>query len=380
MVRWCDPLKVPREVRSESVGRVDGSHSALPGRPGSVRRLALAPINAGSAAVFWGVRLESVCSFPIEEYLVTRLAFTPDGRRVVIGHRDLTLYEILSGKAVRRFPFEAFAASIAFSPDGRYLACVNEDDRQPRTRGLARVFDIETGDVMWETQPAHPVEAGCFVEYPHGLAFLCKEASGDRFNRVSGCRLPWCDAAPGIDLPEWNIREMAACGATVVLFGRDRVARTCEIEGAALEFYPFKVGAYSYPEGAPARLRRIAVGAGLSRLSPCGQMLALEVIDFHAREHHLSLLGLETGAEARLALAPDALPAFAFSSDGEQFACLNEDPETAGGLLRIWDTRTLSPLGRTPFPSHYHKIALHWPTRRLGAIGGGRCDIGLIHN
>jgi WD40 repeat protein len=77
------------------------------------------------------VRLESVCSIPIEEYLITRLAFTPDGRYVIVGHRDLTLYEILSGRAVRTFPFEAFAGCLAVSPDGRYLACVNEDDHQP---------------------------------------------------------------------------------------------------------------------------------------------------------------------------------------------------------------------------------------------------------
>jgi WD40 repeat protein len=326
------------------------------------------------------VRLESVCSIPIEEYLITRLAFTPDGRYVVVGHRDPTLYEILSGRAVRTFPFEAFAACLAVSPDGRYLACVNEDDHQPRTRGLARVFDIETGDVVWETQPLRPIETGCFLEHPDGLVFLRREEAADGSNRLSGCRLPGCDAAPGFDLPEWNIREMAACGNAVALFGRERIAKTCEIEGTALEFHPFKVGTYSYPEGAPGRVRRIPAGAGPSRLSPGGRMLALDMIDFHAREHYVSLIGLETGAEARLALVPDALPAFAFSHDGEQFACLNEDPETAGGLLRVWDTQTLNPLGRTSFPSHYHKIALHWPKRRLAAVGGGRCDVALIHN
>lgn len=325
------------------------------------------------------MRLESVCSIPIEEFLITRLAFTPDGHRVVIGHRDLTLYEVLSGKAVRRFPFDAFAASVSFSPDGRYLACVNEDDRQPGTRGLARVFDSETGEVVWETGLPHPVETGCFLENPDGLVFLCKEISAGGLNRLAGCRLPWADAAPALELPEWNIREVAACGSAITVFGRERVATTCEIEGAALDFYPFKVGTYSYPDGVPAQVRRIAVGAGLSRLSPCGQILAIEVIDFHAREHHLSLFHAGNGAEARLALAPDVLPALAFSGDGAQFVCLNEDPETSEGLLRLWDTGTMKALGRTPFPSHYHQLALHWPTRRLAALGGGRCDIGLIH-
>jgi WD40 repeat protein len=326
------------------------------------------------------VELESVCSIPVQEFLVTRLAFTLDGRYVLIGHRHLALYEILSGRAVRTFPFDAFVASLGFSTDGRYLAAVNEDDHLPRTRGLARVFDLATGAVVWETEPPRPVEAGCFLESPDGLVFLCNTPSAAGSSRLSGCRLPSGEPAPGLDLPGWSIREMAARGGALTLFGREQVAQICEIEGAALALYPFKIGTYSYPQGAPGLLRRIASGAGLSSLSPRGQMLALEVIDAHAREHHLSLVALDSNAEARLALAPDTLPAFAFSHDGAQFACLNQDSDSAGGLLRIWDTRTLEPLGRTAFPCHYHKIALHWPTRRLAALGAGRCDILLIHD
>jgi WD40 repeat protein len=326
------------------------------------------------------VEIESVCSIPVQDFLVTRLAFTLDGHYVLIGHRHLTLYEILSGRALRTFPFDAFVGSLGFSPDRRYLAAVNEDDHLPRTRGLARVFDLATAAVVWETEPPRPVEAGCFLESPDGLVFLCNTPSAGGSSRLSGCRLPSGDPVPVLDLPGWSIREMAARGGALTLFGREQVAQICEIEGAALALYPFKVGTYSYPQGAPGPLRRIASGAGPSSLSPRGQMLALEAIDAHAREHHLSLVALDSNAEARLALAPDTLPAFAFSHDGAQFACLNQDTDSAGGLLRIWDTRTLEPLGRTPFPCHYHKIALHWPTRRLAALGAGRCDILLIHD
>jgi WD40 repeat protein len=325
------------------------------------------------------VRLESVCSIPIEEFLASRLAFTPDGQHIVIGHRGLTQYGILSGRVVRTYPFEAFVAAIEFSPDGRYVACVNEDDRQPKTRGMARIFDMETGESVWQADAERPIEAGCFLENGQGLTFLYKQAPADRGSRLTGVRLPGGDGAPNLTLPDWNLREMTADGASVTLFGQDSAPTTCDIEGASLDFYPFKVGAFTYPEGAQGRVRKVAVGAGRSKLAPGGQLLALELIDFSSRTHRLSLISVETGIEGRLALAADSVPAFAFSERGEHFLCLTEDPENGGGLLRLWETRTMNLLGRTEFPSHYHTVALHWPTRRLAAIGGGRCDVGLIH-
>jgi WD40 repeat protein len=319
------------------------------------------------------LRLDSVCSIPIDEFLATRLAFTPDGQHIVIGHRSLTQYGILSGRTIRTYPFEAFAAGIEFSPDGRYLACVNDDDRQPKTCGLAKIFDTETGAPVWQVETPHPVEAGCFLENGAGLAFLYREGM-----RLIGCMVPSRDPLPPLDLPDWSLREMAAMGGLLTLFGQDNAPTVCQIEGASLDFYPFKVGTFAYPSGAGGRIRKVAVGAGRSKLSPGGQLLAIEVIDFGSGTHYLSLIAVETGAEGRLALAVNSVPAFTFSGDGEQFLCLTEDAENGGGLLRLWETRTMKLLGRSSFPSHYHALALHWPTRRLAAIGGGRCDIGLI--
>lgn len=286
----------------------------------------------------------------------------------------MTQYGILSGRAVRTYPFDAFAAAIEFSPDGRFIACVNDDDRQPKTRGLAGIFDTESGELLRQLETERPIETGCFIED----TFLYKEPLPGGGNRLTGCRLDG-GVAPAIDLPDWNVREIAATGATVTLFGQDPAPTVCTIEGASLDFYPFKVGTVLYPDGAQGRVRKLALGAGRSKLAPGGQLLALELIDFHSRTHRVSLISVETGAEGRLALAADSVPAFAFSHDGEQFLCLTEDAESGGVLLRLWETRTMNLLGRTSFPSHYHSVALHWPTRRLAAIGGGRCDIGLIH-
>lgn len=319
------------------------------------------------------MRLDSVCSIPLDEFLATRLAFTPDGQHLVIGHRSLTQYEILSGKTVRTFPFEAFAGAIDFSPDGRYLGCVNGDDRQPKSGGLAAIFDMETGSQLWRQETACPIETGCFIQDRDGLAFLYRETV-----HLAGLRIPSFEPLPPIELPDWNLREVTANGDSLTLFGQDSEPTVCQIEGAALNFYAFKVGMLDYPTNARTRVRKVAVGAGQSKLSPGGRLLAIEWIDFAAGAHLLSLIAVETGAEGRLMLPVDSVPAFAFSGDGEQFLCLIDDEESGGGLLRLWETRTMKLLGRTPFPSHYHTLALHWPTRRLAAIGGGRCDIGLI--
>lgn len=327
-----------------------------------------------AADVFWMLRLESVCSIPIEEFLSTRLAFAPDGQHIVIGHRGLTQYGILSGRAVRTYPFDAFVAAIEFSADGRFIACVNDDDRQPQTRGLARIFDTESGELLRELETGRPIETGCFLED----TFLYKESLPDGGSRLSAWR-PEGGAASAIDLPDWNLREIASNGAAVTLFGQDSAPTVSTVEGASLDFYPFKVGTVLYPDGVPGQVRKVGLGAGRSKLAPGGQLLALELIDFGSRTHRVSLISVETGAEGRLALAPDSVPAFAFSHSGEQFLGLTEDAESGGALLRLWETRTMKPIGRTSFPAHYHTIALHWPTRRLAAVGGGRCDIGLIH-
>ncbi|MCL4402962.1 MAG: hypothetical protein M1436_09925, partial [Acidobacteria bacterium] len=110
------------------------------------------------------------------------------------------------------------------------------------------------------------------------------------------------------------------------------------------------------------------------------KLLALETVDFTANTRHLAMVRVATGERTRLLPLPsNVVPAFAFSQDGARFACLSEDPETASETLRLWDTEALEPAGSVSFGLQYHAIALNWPTRRLAAVGGGRCDIVLIH-
>lgn len=329
------------------------------------------------------MQLESVCSIPVEEFLLTRIVFTPDGHHIVIGHQNLTLYDILSGKPLRAFPFDGFVASPVFSSDGRYLACVNRNDNQPRTQGLARVFAVGTAELLFELRTRFPVHAGCFLEDPQGTVFLHKEGDATApacpGNRVRGCRIPSGQPVPGLEFPGWNICRMAAANA-LTLFGCDPAGQVREIEGASLNFHVFRAGRFSYPEGAPQQIHDLGIGPGISKLSPDGRWLAYEAADFQANLRRVFLISLETGARASLLkLPPDVIPALAFSEDGAYFAGLSEDPVNPTNQLRLWETSSLQLIGQAPLGLQYHALALNWPTRRVAALGGGKCDIGLIH-
>jgi WD40 repeat protein len=333
------------------------------------------------------VQLESVCSIPVEEFLLTRVAFRPDGHHIVVGHRDLTLYEVLSGKAVRSFPFEGFLGCARFSSDGRYLAAANENDNHPHTTGLAKVFEVDSGETLVEIRTRFPIRAACFLESPQGTIFLYRDTEPDHGgaspfhrNRVRGCRLGSSQPVFGLEFPAWEIRDMAA-GSAFALFGLDSVGKVHDIEGASLTIRQYKVGAYSYPAGARLRILGLGIGAGISAFSPEGRLLALELVDFRANRRQLSLLNVDTGVGTNLLLLPsDVMPALAFCEDGSRLLSLCDDPSTPSAALRLWDTASLRQIGDAHIGMQYHAIALNWPTRRIAALGGGKCDIAVIRD
>jgi hypothetical protein len=328
------------------------------------------------------VRLESVCSIPVSDLLLTRVAFTPDARFVAIGHRNLTLFEVLSGMPVRTFRFDAFAGHLAFSADGRYLGCVNVRDNHPKTRGLARVFEVETGRIVFEAVTAHSVEAACFIQDAAGPIFVYNDilprADGSKFGSsvLAGVRLPRGERVFRRELPAWDVRDMAFNGASIVIFGQDTRGHSFRVEGATLRVRPFKVACCSYPDGAVCEPAHLGIGGGLARLSPTGNTLAREVIDFEARERYLSLIDLESRRKTTQPLRHDSLPALAFSRDGSHLICLSEGDH--GSVLRLWDCAGPALQAETHFDSRFHHLALDWDTRRVAAVGLGRCDIALI--
>lgn len=76
-------------------------------------------------------------------HFVLTAAFSPDGKYVAVGcqHHHLLLCDLATGKEIRRYPTDAFFASIAFSPDGKQLAAASGE-------GTIRLWETATGRVL----------------------------------------------------------------------------------------------------------------------------------------------------------------------------------------------------------------------------------------
>ena len=118
----------PRSSRS-------GSSRGPSSTPGSTRR----PTSSRNCASA-GSRRAPPAKYPYPT-IVNALAFTPDGKQLVVGgHHELTVWDIATGKLLKRIYTRAERAyAMAFLPDGKLAVAGG----RPGQEGDVRIYDLD---------------------------------------------------------------------------------------------------------------------------------------------------------------------------------------------------------------------------------------------
>jgi eukaryotic-like serine/threonine-protein kinase len=99
----------------------------------------------GAALTVWDIDLHEVClddPGPVASYAAK---FSPDSRRVALGHADgeLVVYDLATGRPSRRWPGPAAADDLVFRSDGAQIA-VTSSEKNP----TCRILEAESGRVV----------------------------------------------------------------------------------------------------------------------------------------------------------------------------------------------------------------------------------------
>ena len=103
----------------------------------------------------------SVARLTHDDWVVTAVAFSPDGRYVVSGSIDDTarVWEVTSGHEVARLTHDDWVSAVAFSPDGRFVVSGSIDN-------TARVWEAASGREV--ARMTHGDEVGTVAFSPDG--------------------------------------------------------------------------------------------------------------------------------------------------------------------------------------------------------------------
>ncbi|MGH9467831.1 MAG: WD40 repeat domain-containing protein [Terriglobales bacterium] len=312
------------------------------------------------------IQLELIRSLKVEEYLLTRCAFSPDGSEIAVGHKQIRAYAAESGEARAQFAFPELLAQLAYSPDGRFLAAANVGDNHPGTRGRVTLFEASSGAARWTAEAAQPVETCAFRE---GALYWNAGAT------LEGAGCQGQEAMSPVAVPNLQVRALACGDKGFVCFGREATGGAQQVEGADLIFRKFRLVSLN-AAGAVRTNFDLGIGAGVHALSPDGKLLTAEMVDFKNNERHVSLIDVETGVEANLLpLEANTLPVLAFGAGSEYLVCMKEDAEESFNRIRMWRTADLKLVGEAQVELCFHTLALCLEHSLLACLGGGKLDV-----
>ncbi|HEY7855227.1 MAG TPA: hypothetical protein VIC32_02190 [Terriglobales bacterium] len=311
------------------------------------------------------MKLDLIHSAEIEEYLLTRMAFSPNGEEIAVGHKQFRSYAVETGAPKAEFGFADFLARLRYSNDGKFIAAANVGDNHPATRGALAVFHADGRRHFAVAAPA-PIESCAFGE---GAVYW------NAHSAVAGAELEPRRDLPVLALPDLQIRDLARSEYGFTCFGREAVGNVQQVEGADLIFRKFRLLTCD-AAGAVRNNIDLGIGAGVHALSTDGKLLAVEMVDFKNNERHVSLIDAETGVEANLlSLEANTLPVLEFGLGSEYFLCMKEDAEGDFNTLRVWRTSDLKLIGESRLDLAYHGLATCLEHSTIACLGGGKLDV-----
>jgi RNA polymerase sigma factor (sigma-70 family) len=321
--------------------------------------------------------------------LAMSAAFSPDGKRVAIsgGRWGLVLWDVETGKEVRRLSPHGGVYGIAFSSDGKILATASP-------RGAIRLWDAATGKIL-------PVSADPDMQFVDRLRF---SADGKRLFGDAGACLVW-DASTGRELrrfsdpgprdfkspsdlrclvlsPDESLLAAANRDGTISLWDAATSKEKRVLKGHDpfiynIVFTPNSRQLISNGSDQSIRVWDVASGRALHQLhgqtplavSPDSRLLATA----DAKIPNIFLYDLATGRETkRFAFATEGnVLQLAFSPDNRCLAAVGSPRRSGGmGTVKIWDVasgRLLRSLDRPK--TVFWRVAFS-PDGRSVATGG----------
>jgi RNA polymerase sigma factor (sigma-70 family) len=247
------------------------------------------------------------------ELTASCLAYSPNGKYLAVGtlqRQAVQLFEVATGKEVRRFPSSPSVMHVAFSPDGRRLAAA-------RTAGTVSIWDVETGK---------PTAASAD---PHRTVTELRFLDRDRLmaNTVGVVLYNW---RTGKVLERSTEAQLDTAFDHTFVSPDRRLIAVPEWRGAI-------------------RLHGAVTGAEVKRLE--GHTVLAEPVVFSAdgarlysRGHDGTVRGWDVAAGKELWKADFAHPIsgdrLAVSPDGTRVAASGQEREGSGSIVQVWDAET----------------------------------------